>query len=1654
MTVPYGAVFDPGNDTGSCHMTDQKDIVQLTTDTGSMTINVGLPISPGQINGQLVSFYPTSVQIPGLSASSIDNLVTGTVHAAVSSVNQLSISGNRWLSDAYINMPVSVPANYGGLLTGTTYYIIETGTVVTTVTSTSNVTGFTCVSTAGFYNGMPITFSGSSLGGTQLNIVYHVDTSIGFSPTTFRVIGFMPSSTPLGSMTATGAPYTKVSTTIGGPAVVLSPDLAQITMTQVADLLGAARFDVSWIRGGYRTMITNGGTGFAISNTITITGDYLNGNTPENDLVLTVSSISVIVNATATALSTGYITCDTTTGLVDDNPVVFSGTAFGNIIAGQVYFVTVINGNTITISNTIGGSPIALVDATGFMTLTDNGFGELRMASASGTPNEIVTQYYLKVVSTTDCEIFTDPLMTQPVNVDSFIYKGITSATLTSTSSPNTLSFTDLTGFDDNDPIMFTGAVFGTIELGKVYYAYNINHGLNTMNILTTINTPSSKVTMTNDTGSCTMAKVGDFVVLPEPFYFDQSIVRYNHQLYQCIISNNDPTFVFGKWELLRSENIKINALDRIFGYYEPTVNMPGLDFTQLVNGVTYPNGTYYGNAFDPNDDFTLDTILQDQPFTTLSSAEYVIQGDTFTSGYGPEELVPGVISDNLSMVVTTRPGTSWPAEQYAHVGYNVVSIELVPTAALQTSYSFVNVVQVPAQVSVGIINRATGLAVSIYSMDYSIDWINKVVILDTPLAFAAESIRIDVYEVGNGDQLEKSNTQIDPLVLNAITGFSEVVLNCNYSAPIAAGSGVIMQGTGPIEVLASETIASPDNTITCSDIGKFVLNGPVTFQGVVFGGVVEDTTYYVKTISLVTHKITISTSLGGPTFPLTAATGSMFVIIQVGDGDPWSPPITHYNGTPLLFGSYGTVTQTKASNNAVTCNSTAGMVTGSRVVFDSNMFGILLPHVTYYVQSVVDGNEFRVSATYGGPVIPLSNAFGGALVIVNDYAFGIADNGISAKIIFAASYDQTDYLTYTVFGETTPAQYGYTLPETQTFYGDNVTLAFTLSGYVDGDNPTNAIVEVNGLRLESGYTIDPAFNTITFSVAPSVNDLVAVTSYNLTDRQYLYTDYGITGNTVADITAISNTIALPMARTNVVSTSSIGDLITCDNTTGFLADQTVIFQVATGGPTIGNIDVTGTVYYVKAVASLTTFTISSTLVAGVAGPVFDPGNSATPMVATVGGTPAVRITTGIPHDFIDNDIVHIDGTTGSIQLNNNVFYAKKISNTIFDLYSQVYDPVFGHVNYPVTDINTWGGGGYAWKDGIFTMVNTYVTNTYSSGLIQCNSVAGLTVDTPVVFSGNTFGNIVTWETYYILAINTFADTITVSQTYQGAEFVLATDSGTMGLTQWAQTNVDRLWVTVNGERVRSSSLRINPTNNVSILTTISPLDTVTITRMMPSATPDELVYVQNVNKNSVGSVYRAGPETRTWLVRQLDFTNEVIYVNDLTKITNTIVQNATAPAIGLDGHRTIGLLADKRIISQVIVYNTTTSTTLNPSSYFVATADTAPVVNITAQVSTGDTLIITTIEGNLIYVFGEQIRFTIVDFVANSISGLQRGTNGTGVRSLIPKYTEVYGVLSENRMTDPAYGMSWTFPPFDNANPLQISSATGAIFLRTSNNQ
>jgi hypothetical protein len=2137
-------------------------------------LNVNNAISPGQITGQQFTLYGQIGPYVGKSGTASDLLekvITATLDASLTLPTPtteyricLSTVGGGTIG-IYNGIEFNVSKNIGGLTTsGGPYEVTNTGTTEVNVTFVEAGNAYDPITpisgnwltitptveyadnTTALYLGMPLYFTGESLGGISLNTVYYVyQIGTGGNAGKIRIsedVGlsewYQILNNQGGIMLGTGEKYVEISNTLTD--VVAADDT-----TMLNQVVGtpAPTFDVGGILGGYTSSIVTNGSGYAVNNVITILGTELGGTTPANDLIMTVTSIN----------------------------------------------------------------------STGGVTSTIN----------SGTPVGQENQYYLKVINEDQVEVYSDPNMKVAVSGQNFPYVGATITTATAIDgTTEIITVTSSTDFAVNDAVVFTGNVFGDVVLAQTYYI-KTKPTSTSVTISETIG--GSAVNLSTSTGTMTMAKSGDYALLPQPFYFDASIVKYRNNVYQCIISNNDEDFIVGKWELLAPGSRKLNALDRIVGYYKPNksdteawnqyINMPGDDLTQLVSGITYPNSIYLGNAFPPAEEYTLDTILSDQPFyptginlkaitygekyvagsdtsttsvintsidsvdwtvnqltntpigvtdiiytgskyvvttdnnatpvmisdngiawdstityvpianvaplamngvaynsgtyiaagdniilstdlntwtevfkfpndgltntfndvayvttggftgfiavglgqryvnstgitpfyvqaidsaiiysstsnnatwintqfnattsglnavtsngqlivvvgddgviytsansinwapqissvtenlnaviwdsvnsifvavgdngtiitatpdvlftsgaswtvqtsgttedltsvvynsddgeyvavgynntvvrtddaeaTWTSSANfetlptvYTVQGDAFTAGYGPEEMVPGVVTDTVTMVVATRPGTNWDETIYQHVGYNVVSIELSPTSGSQTEYSFVDVVETSAQISVFVINRNTGLSTSIYAgIDYTVDWVNKIVTLDTPLVYVpsgiSDKLRIDVYETGNGDQLVKANTETDPIRDNTVTGFQEIYVNANYSAGIYQGSGVIRPTTEPLEVTAISTSEITD-AITCVNVDDFVLNGAITFSGEVFGNIVEDQVYYVKSISYVSNRITVSevfntsTGTAGATFALSTATGSMEAIIQVGTGTVWTPPIVYHNGTKLVLGHTATVTRTRSGTNTVTSITTGDLVENQIIRFSNTIFGGIVPLQPYYIKTLVDGNEFTISETIdengiAGPVFPLTDETGGAIFISADYAIGLADNGISASLLLANEYDiSVDYLTYTLFGQTLPIQYGYTTPETQTFTGDGSSSAFTLTNYIGDSNVTSAIVEVNGARLtNSAYSISDITNIITFNAPPSDGASIAVTSYNLTDRQYFNTQYGITGGsttlstitvsdtvnlvstydqdtptvdsfdedspdivlfdqelnyltlgsgttadlelnyplvftsptlggliagqtyyvteilsstdfvistsvgglptvvttdsgsmtgivnglTVANITSINNDIQPPEAIGICSATIATGNLIVCGSTTPLRLDQPIIFKTSivdagsfnpgstyqitslgttdwndigyvgtpvvggeftcnsdpqTGDGTallsnVGGVDTTGTYYFVDSIVSSTEFTIKDQY-----GTQITLSDSSENMVGYMGGNVAISVETGINHQLTENAFIRLDGILGSVQLNNHTYYAKIISDTQFYLYEQPYSPEISAINYPVTFASSYISGGYVWLDQLFTVADTYTKSTASSNnRISVNDASGIVPGTPIYFTKmgtttgeNILGNIEANTEYYVLdttpettpsefvegneyEITAVGDvnwndigavgtpvtgltfiknstaatgtgtalalqefTITEQRYPNEAEFVLTDATGEVSVSQFQQVNVDRLWVTVNGYRVPSSSLRINEFNNLSILTTIVTGDEVIITSMMPTATPNEEVYLLNVSTTNQASVYRANTQTRTWLVQPLRNTDSTIYLNDASHVTNNVIQNVTTPA-EVDGTYTIGLTANKGVICHVAIYNNTTSALVDPSNYSLTTFETAPIVVITDGVSEDDSLTITTTEGRLIYINGEQIGFNECDLETNTLSGLTRGANGTGEQTYIPLYSEVYGLIPDNRMPDVQYNQTWNpIPGVYNTvegDPLQISQTVGANFLK-----
>ena len=2174
---------------GTAILTNQKDTVKLTSASGSMTMNVSLPVSPGQVDGQLFTLYQTSGQFTDIptTGANYSNLIERPINATIGTVNKIAIppyntifSTSTGTDFFYTNMPIRVLENVGELVTGITYYVSEysgksLGTdpetyipnIQVEVTNSTDL-GYelTCTvdllrgfdGTASLYEKMPIRFQGTGLGGIVINQEYFVKDIV--SSTQFTISDIVDGpvkelTLANGLMIGTGDIYIKLYQKAGSFQVGKSYVIRTLGDTDFT-LIGAASntvgvvftatgigagtgtatvsladnnsgassftqfitadpvFDISYLVGGYSAIMSVPGEGFATNNTILISGTAVDGTSPANDILLTVNDIN----------------------------------ADGGIVS----------------------------------------------VIRTGTPPGTTAQYYMQVRSANTLAVYQNSLLTIPTVPADFDYVGYTTATVTETqASTDIITVTSTANFEINDAVVFTGNVTGGMNLGQTYYI--LDNGNFTATTLQISDTPGGSVIplSTATSQNYSMAKLGSTALLPEPFYFNQSIVRFNNRVYVCVISNNDDEFIFGKWELLDSGDRRLNAMDRVIGYYQPTSNMPGVDIQQLFEGTTYPNPAYRGNSFDPNLQYGVDTILNPLPFypsevdisgiiwdgtkylassnlpnynailtsedgetwtinqltnnninttsisllngfyfltannptvpllrsmdgegvawsalsyfvpfgttevelqnlsslnipslslndvayctigsawvavgrnilrsddgivwkeltefnpsleyelsavssitgtncqglvavgkgkepdystgvtqlvdvglifysqdslvwnqiqpltnnglygvssdgttviavgerqviyytlngfdwvglnevgcvfvdsisnilnvtntagfidgplgtpvrfnksfstivanttyyvreiisqtqvtlsstldgsvlaltsasipadarmfvydasdpvpaslndilyanslwitvgnegtiktstdgivwetrtsntinnlnnvtynedqdifvavgdnnTILSSADgisweetsvfdpiepvYTVQGANFQFGYAPEELVAGIVSDNLALIVNTRPGTNWPVAEYGHTGYNVRSVELTPTNGEQVEYSFANLVNVPVTLAVQIINGNTGLGTSLSPDAYTVDWINKKIILNQSLSFSPrlDKLRIDVYEAGNGDQLVKASTDTYPIITNTTTGFKEINLSCNYSAPNYEGGGALRPGTDNINVRVFETEAVT-NRIFCDEVKDFIINSPITFQGAPFGGLQEETVYFVKSISFTSNAITVSTVYdlsgnAGPTTELSDATGEMFANIQNGVGAVWSDPLIEHNGEKLVFGGTGIVTRSKASNNSLTTATTSGLIAGTPITFGQATFDVLVPFQRYFISEIVDGNEFTISEILGGAVVVLTDFNGLTTYVTNDYSIGFGNND-KAKLVFANNTftNDTDYISFSIFGEVEPDQYGYAIPETQYYTGNGSNSLFSLDNFAGLDNAENAVVEVNGVRQpKSQYTINSSANTILFDSPPPVNSTVAVTTYNDTSRQYLTSQYNITGNpgssllnltvietvnesgtydqdtpvvetydqnvpsivlydeflnyltlgpgdttsvlnindslqfsaptlggivagqtyyvvqilnstdfviseevggapfvvfddtgtmsllanglTVAPIANISNTLTTPLAISIATGTTAgTPNEITVDSTTDFVVNQPVQFF---GTSFDANIRTDGIVYFIDSVVDSTTFTIKD-----FAGTQIETDGGSGDMQVVVGGQPSVRITTSIVHNFVENTLVRIDGTTGSVQLNNNQYYAKIINPFTFDIYNLPYDYSLTAVNDPVTTIEAYTGGGYTWRQGLFFIRTATATATTDlDDTITVDSTSNLVSGTPVYFSeietSNTtnglptplMGGLTQGTRYYVKNIID-STSFTVSSVRYGAAVNLTSDTGRINVTQWSQENVDRLYVTINGYRVPSSKLKVNDYNEVSILSEIIPGDSVIISSMIPTATPNEEIYINFVDNTGAAEVYRTSPEITTWVTETAYPLATEIFVNDVTKLTRQVVQDVTTPA-AISGFYYLGLTADKNLIANVRVFNKSTGNFLPQEAISVVLIDLSPNAKIVPgpYITVGDELTITTLEGNLAYINGEQIRFNKVDFVTNALQEITRGVNGTGTRNIIPIYSPVYGLLSINQLPNVYYNQTWNSEIYNtvDGDPLQISDTIPAQFL------
>ncbi len=175
--------------------------------------------------------------------------------------------------------------------------------------------------------------------------------------------------------------------------------------------------------------------------------------------------------------------------------------------------------------------------------------------------------------------------------------------------------------------------------------------------------------------------------------------------------------------------------------------------------------------------------------FLVTGEPEYNIKGETFLSGYGPEEMIPSIVSDNLQLTVKTTPGSLWNPTTYENFGFNVIGVTL--DLGQTTSFYFGNLSKYPTQIAVYVVSSGNTRATRIYSIDdvatqtsltkiQSVDWVNKTVTLTGTLSLT-EQVYVEVYDIGGGNQQVKGTSDTTPIKLDTKNNVSYIDTNYVY---------------------------------------------------------------------------------------------------------------------------------------------------------------------------------------------------------------------------------------------------------------------------------------------------------------------------------------------------------------------------------------------------------------------------------------------------------------------------------------------------------------------------------------------------------------------------------------------------------------------------------------------------------------------------------------------------------------------------------------------------------------------------------------------------------------------------------------------------------------------------------------------------------
>ncbi len=335
-----------------------------------------------------------------------------------SGTDRFTLGGSLTTDTMYIDQPVQfIPTYYSTTVTETA----TDETITVTETTGGIVNQMYVSSTAKLTVNMPIRFFGTTFGGVTDTYTYYVkeiidDNRILISTELFGNTWLLTSATGTMTMSIPGRnDYVIADTTnmqVNMPIQFTGTSIGSIIIGDtyyICDVIDSGKFTIATTLKTGTASATNVSTGnvtldttsgFATLNPIVFSGTSFGGLVSDQKYYIkeVVDGFNIKLTdslrqltATETVSSTGLITVNSTAGLVLNDPIIFSGNTFGGLANGTTYYIlAVASGTEITVSSSKGGSAVVVTNATGEMyARTPNGSSTI--STASGTMNVSTT---------------------------------------------------------------------------------------------------------------------------------------------------------------------------------------------------------------------------------------------------------------------------------------------------------------------------------------------------------------------------------------------------------------------------------------------------------------------------------------------------------------------------------------------------------------------------------------------------------------------------------------------------------------------------------------------------------------------------------------------------------------------------------------------------------------------------------------------------------------------------------------------------------------------------------------------------------------------------------------------------------------------------------------------------------------------------------------------------------------------------------------------------------------------------------------------------------------------------------------------------------------------------------------------------------------